>query len=355
MSHEHVLLVGDVQQLFRHLLQPLVRLRAFLLQVLRVGLRGSQLGLGELALVSLLLKPARPFLRQLHPTAELPVVAHVPFHLLHSVPEPVPFVLRGVDPLLQRGNLLRRRRRLANAIERLFLYVVELPRHLRVPLSRLPALVVALLPRGVEHPLHLRERRARPGIGRRLRAGSGRRFRRLSDRRRRSRRRLRRRELRPQRRHLPVRARQLRPGVVEIPLDLVGVRASLERLQARELLTKRRRLRLYRVPLRGHLLERIPRAHRRRRVRLRAHEVPLQVLDLSFLRVARLREELVVVLGHRTVLGERLGQLLLQPGVPGAEVDDVVVRVGRAGSGVARRRVCHRAAAAAAGWLMRRG
>ena len=249
VSHEHVLLVGDVQQLFRHLLQPLVRLRAFLLQVLRVGLRCSQLGLGELALVSLLLKPARPFLRQLHPTAELPVVAHVPFHLLHSVPEPVPFVLRGVDPLLQRGNLLRRRRRLANAIERLFLYVVELPRHLRVPLSRLPALVVALLPRGVEHPLHLRERRARgSGIGRLWTDRSGRGFRHrarptrssdMSDGRQTC---LRRRELRPQRRHLPVRTRQLRPGVVEIPLDLVGVRASLQALQARELLTKRRHL-----------------------------------------------------------------------------------------------------------------
>ena len=157
VTNQDVFLVCDVQQLLGHLLETFVRLRPFLLKVLRVGLSRPQLRLGELAPVSLLLRRGGALLRLLHAPAKLPVVAHVTLHLLHAIAKPVAFVLGGVDAFLQRGDLLRRRRRFANAVQGLLLDVVELPRHLAVTRRRLPPLVVTFLPRGVQHPLHLSE------------------------------------------------------------------------------------------------------------------------------------------------------------------------------------------------------
>ena len=159
VPHQHVLLVGHAQKALGHLLRPRVRLRALVPKAGDVRLLLPQPRLGELAPVRLLACRLGGVLRVARHAPQLAVVALVVLELLHLVAQPVALKLRGVAPLLERRHLARRRRALADALQRLLLDLGELLRHLRVAALGVHALAPLVLPRAVQQVAHLGERR----------------------------------------------------------------------------------------------------------------------------------------------------------------------------------------------------
>ena len=302
VSHQDVLLVAHREQALGHLLQASVRLGAFLLKRRDVRLGRAEFRLGEVATLGFLLGDARVVARLRESSTKLATLVFVRLELLLPVAKPVALSLRRARALFQRRHLLRRRRRLLDAIQRLFLDVVELPRHLLIPRRRLFALALALLARLIEHALHLRQRLRVSGVSDAARVEH--RARGVRERRRKRSARVA--ERGAKRRHLGVSGRELLR------------RGSKRRRRRRALLPAltvarvQTRARVVQVTPKGfalgaRALELLRGTPASRRLRRESTILRRERLDLALLRVAGLGQQLVVILRHASILRQRFG------------------------------------------------
>ena len=241
-----------------------------------------------------------------------------------QVPQPVALRLRRLRALLQRRHLPRRGARFVYAVERLFLDGLELLRHLGVAPRRHLALALALVASLVEHALHLAKRPRAPGEARgsTRREPVGTRVRYVRERLAAGERGLRGAEARVQldepRAEPRVFALLERERVLRRPQrrrDGAGVLAPLPVLR-RHLRPERLELRPEGLALGAGALELGADVAGGTGVGGESGDVVSQRLRLALVRVARLGEELVVILGHASVLRQRLRELLLKARVP---------------------------------------